>query len=166
MMDGARTNRDVADSTAHLVVMWGHEAAVAYDGPAALHKAETRPPDVGLLDIGMPGMDGYTLVGHLRQQQPAGWFTAFVAITAYSAPEVQRRCTAAGFDLHLVKPVSPALLKHALDTIVTARELFQKAAGAVLRDGELQREGHRLRAGLREEMQRFGLSLGGAASVR
>ena len=154
-------NPDVADSTAHLVAMWGHQTAVAYDGPAALQKAETFPADAGLLDIGMPGMDGYTLVGYLRQQQPADWFTAFVAITAYSAPEVQQRCTEAGFDLHLVKPVPPALLKHALDTIGTAREIFRKAAYAVQRNLELKRESRRLLAALREEMERFGLSLSG-----
>jgi CheY-like chemotaxis protein len=148
-------NPDVADSTAELVAMWGHQTEVAYDGPAALRKAGIHQPDAGLLDIGMPGMDGYTLVAHLRQQQPTDWFTAFVAITAYSGTAVGQHCVEAGFDLHLVKPVQPALLERVLDRIGTTRELYQQVARDRQCNVELQHESRRLLAALREEMERF-----------
>src|SRR5262245_17384327 len=94
-------NPDAANSTACLVGLWGHQTDVAYNGPAALQHAGVYLPDAGLLDIGMPGMDGYSLVRHLRQQQPTDWFTAFVAVTAFSGQEVRQRCADAGFDLYL-----------------------------------------------------------------
>jgi CheY-like chemotaxis protein len=147
-------NQDAADSTAFLVATWGHQTDVAYDGPAALKKAGIFPPDAGLLDIGMPGMDGYALVRHLRQQHPTDWFAAFIAITGYLGMEVRQRCVEAGFDLHLLKPVRPALLKHALDTIATAKELFETGTCAGEGNEELRQESHRLLAELRESMER------------
>jgi CheY-like chemotaxis protein len=146
-------NPDVADTTAELVAMWGHQTEVAYDGPSALTIAGKWLPDAGLLDLGMPGMDGYSLVRNLRQRQPTDTFAAFLAITAYSGAEIRQRCNDAGFDLHLVKPVRPSLLKRTLDTIATAKQLFQQAARAGQRNAELQRECRRLLGELRAEAE-------------
>jgi CheY-like chemotaxis protein len=144
-------NPDVADTTAELVTMWGYQTEVAYDGPSALKIAGTWLPDAGLLDLGMPGMDGYSLVRNLRQRQPTDAFAAFLAITAYSGAEIKQRCSDAGFDVHLVKPVRPALLKRALETIATAKQLFEQAASARRRNAEL-RQGN---AELQQECRRL-----------
>src|SRR5438552_212624 len=85
-------DHDVADTTAELVGMWGHETHVAYDGPAALVEAHRKPPEVALLDIGMPGMDGYALARRIRQEEPCE-DTTLVAITAYSGDEYRRRAS-------------------------------------------------------------------------
>jgi two-component system, chemotaxis family, CheB/CheR fusion protein len=93
---------DNADSTAVLLRLYGHEVDVALDGKAALQQARARPPDVVLLDISMPGMDGYEVARQLRAMfQDRVWL---FAITAHGFEEDRKRCLEAGFDLHLVKP--------------------------------------------------------------
>jgi DNA-binding response OmpR family regulator len=91
-------NRDAADSLAMLLEMWGHQPRVAYDGPAALREAEAEPPDAVLLDLGMPGLDGYDLAQDLR---PA----ALIAVTGFADSAHRDRADAAGFDHFFVKPV-------------------------------------------------------------
>ena len=106
-------SRDCAESLALLVRLWGHEAVVAYDGPAALDVARTRAPDVVLLDIAMPKMDGYQLAGRLRQV--AGLEEALlVAVSGHGNEADVRRCEEAGIDCHFLKPVDPAELEKAL----------------------------------------------------
>ena len=106
-------SRDCAESLALLVRLWGHEAVVAYDGPAALDVARARAPDVVLLDIAMPKMDGYQLAGRLRQV--AGLEEALlVAVTGHGNEADVRRCQEAGIDCHFLKPVDPAELEKAL----------------------------------------------------
>jgi CheY-like chemotaxis protein len=85
----------------------GHETATAHDGPSALAAAERFRPDVVLLDIGLPGMDGYEVARRLRAMGN-GSKLMLVAVTGYGGDEVRRKATAAGFDRHLVKPVNPA----------------------------------------------------------
>src|SRR6202035_1696475 len=98
-------NVDAAESLAMLLRLWGHEVAVAHDGPGALRAAETQPPEVALLDIGLPGMDGYELARRLRPQ-PGLERTVLVALTGWGQEEDRRRSQEAGFDHHLVKPVA------------------------------------------------------------
>ena len=106
-------SRDCAESLALLVRLWGHEAVVAYDGPAALEAARSRTPDVVLLDIAMPKMDGYELARRLRQV--AGLEEAlFVAVSGHGNEADVRRCQEAGIDCHFLKPVDPAELEKAL----------------------------------------------------
>ena len=106
----ADDNCDAVDTLARLVGFWGHDARVAYDGLGALHEARRYPFDVGLFDVGMPNLDGYGLARQLRQEQTVD--EAFlIAITAYSGKEFERLSASAGFDLHLVKPVAPQLLR-------------------------------------------------------
>jgi CheY-like chemotaxis protein len=97
-------NQDAAKCLALLLGTAGHEVRTAFDGLAALDLAQERPPDVVLLDIGMPGMDGLEVVRRLRQD--LGLKQALlVALTGYGQEEDRRRSHEAGFDVHLVKPV-------------------------------------------------------------
>ena len=97
-------NRDAADSVAELLRLRGHRVMVAYDGPTALTTAAEHAPDVVLLDIGLPGMDGYEVGVRLREG--AATRTALIlALTGYGQTEDRRRSEAARFDGHLVKPV-------------------------------------------------------------
>ena len=105
--------RDLTDSLARLIGLWGHEAIVAYAGPGALDAASTNPPDVVILDIGLPRMDGYELARRLRQL-PGMADALFVAITGYGRAADVQRCKEAGIDCHFLKPVDPAELKQLL----------------------------------------------------
>jgi PAS domain S-box-containing protein len=99
-------NVDAAESLALLLRATGHEVRTAYDGPAALREAEALRPEVVLLDVGLPRIDGYEVARRLRQQ--GGLKSALVvALTGYGQDEDRRRALEAGFDVHLVKPADP-----------------------------------------------------------
>ncbi|RFU48384.1 PAS domain-containing protein [Paraburkholderia sp. DHOC27] len=103
-------NRDAADSLAMLCETEDHVTRVAYSSAEALEAAQVFKPDVALLDIGLPGMDGYELAGALRAVCKAPLL--LIAITGYGQAEDRIRAQAAGFDLHFVKPVNvESLLK-------------------------------------------------------
>jgi signal transduction histidine kinase/CheY-like chemotaxis protein len=102
-------NQAAADSLALLLKLEGQEVRVAYEGPAALLAVQSYLPDVAVLDIGMPGMDGYELAQRLRRQ-PGLEQLLLVALTGWGQEADRRRSHDAGFDLHLVKPVDPAVL--------------------------------------------------------
>jgi signal transduction histidine kinase/ActR/RegA family two-component response regulator len=106
-------NVDGAASLAMLLRLWGHDVAVAHDGPAALRAADAQRPQVALLDIGLPGMDGYELARRLRAR-PGLDRTALVALTGWGQEEDRRRSQEAGFDHHLVKPVDLSALQELL----------------------------------------------------
>ncbi|HJT77089.1 MAG TPA: ATP-binding protein, partial [Gemmataceae bacterium] len=97
-------NADAAESLGMLLRLWGHEVAIAHEGPGAIRAADVQPPEVALLDIGLPGMDGYELARRLRQR-PEGAGLLLVALTGWAQEEDRRRTQEAGFDYHLVKPV-------------------------------------------------------------
>ena len=103
-------NVDAADALGELLTAWGYAVTVAHDGPAALAALQDTLPDIALLDIGMPAMDGYELAAHLRFQ-PGCEELPIVAITGSGGPEDVRRSRAKGFSAHLVKPVSAASLR-------------------------------------------------------
>ncbi|MFL6648570.1 MAG: MEDS domain-containing protein [Sulfurifustaceae bacterium] len=96
-------NSDAADSLREALQLLGHATHVAYDGPSALQAAEEVRPDLALLDIGLPVMDGYELGQRLRSR--CGRHVKLVALTGYGQPSDRRRSADAGFDGHLVKPV-------------------------------------------------------------
>lgn len=106
-------NADAAGSLAMLLRLWGHEATIAHDGPTALEAVESRVPDIALLDIGLPGMDGYTLARRLRTHLPARR-TVLVAVTGWGQDEDRAQTREAGFDHHLVKPVELSTLQQLL----------------------------------------------------
>ena len=123
---------DQADTRAvmaRLIRGWGHAVETAADGPAALAAALDPPgggrPDVALIDVGLPGLDGYEVARRLRDAEATAAATAaaspdrptpmrLVALTGYGQPEDARRSRAAGFDVHLVKPVDFARLRRVL----------------------------------------------------
>ncbi len=95
-------NRDGRESMRVVLELLGHEVATAADGPDGLEKALALAPEVGLLDIGLPGMDGYQMARQLRKA--FGRKIYLIAHTGYGQPEDRRRAYEAGFDAHLVKP--------------------------------------------------------------
>jgi PAS domain S-box-containing protein len=109
-------NRDSADSLALMLEMMGHETRTAYDGPEAVEAAAAYRPDVVLLDIGLPRMNGYEVARHLRQQ-PWGKGLALVALTGWGQDEDKRRALDAGFDQHVTKPVGADGLEQVLARI-------------------------------------------------
>jgi PAS domain S-box-containing protein len=103
-------NRDAAESLRMLLHLFGHDVVVAHSGPAGVETAREWHPDVVLCDIGLPGMDGYGVVGELRRN-PDTARARVIAVTGYGADEDRRRSRAAGFDQHLTKPVDPDTLQ-------------------------------------------------------
>jgi two-component system CheB/CheR fusion protein len=102
-------NVDAARALAYLLKLLGHEVALAHDGPGALAAAAAAPPELVLLDIGLPGMDGYAVAERLRAAGHGR--AALVALTGYGQDEHLRRSISAGFDHHLVKPVNLGVLR-------------------------------------------------------
>jgi CheY-like chemotaxis protein len=128
---------DITDTTAVLVRSWGHAVAVAYDGEAALRQAADFHPDVMLLDIGMPAMDGYEVAKAVRHREEL-CDTTLIAITGYGDETNRRRVREAGFDLHLIKPVDPSLLAKALAVIRQTKALLHRVEHAARRNCELR----------------------------
>jgi two-component system CheB/CheR fusion protein len=106
-------NVDSAESMVLLARSWGHEVAVARDGPSALALAESFAPESAVVDIGLPGMDGYELARRFREQ-PRYRDLSLVALTGYGRPEDRNAAHAAGFDVYLVKPAEIERLKELL----------------------------------------------------
>jgi PAS domain S-box-containing protein len=108
--------RDSADSLAMLLDAMGHRVHVAYDGERALVMAEQYRPEVVLLDLGMPKMNGYETCRRIREA-PWGRDMTLIAQTGWGAPEDRRRTRDAGFDHHVVKPIDPAAMDALLRTV-------------------------------------------------
>jgi CheY-like chemotaxis protein len=104
-------NEDAATLVAELLEALGYEVGVAHDGPSALALAPELKPDICLLDIGLPVMDGYELAGHLRALPGLPQNLRIVALTGYGTQSDRQRAIHAGFNEHLVKPVDLAALK-------------------------------------------------------
>jgi PAS domain S-box-containing protein len=102
-------NEDAAESLALLLRVAGHEARTAYDGPTALTAVDAFRPEVVILDIGLPRMDGYEVARRLRERA-AGPRPLLVTLTDYGQEDDRRRAGEAGFDAHLVKPADLAAL--------------------------------------------------------
>ena len=118
-------NAETAATLATLLDLAGHEVRVAHDGPAALEGVQAFPLDVVLLDIGLPGMNGWQVVERLRQQ-PAHQRPLVIALTGYGQDADRRRSQEAGIALHLLKPVDAADLLGLLSRF--QRLLGQQAA--------------------------------------
>lgn len=106
-------NVDTAESLAMLLRLMGHEVAVEYSGPKALQAVVSGKPEVVLMDIGLPGMDGYQVAERIRQHSELG-NVLLIAISGYGQEADRERSRTAGFDHHLVKPVDPAKLQDVL----------------------------------------------------
>jgi two-component system CheB/CheR fusion protein len=97
-------NVDLARGLARLLKLLGHEVQMVHDGPSALEAARAFRPVVVLLDIGLPGLDGYEVARRLRRED-WGRDAQIIAITGYGQEDDRRRSTEAGCDHHLVKPI-------------------------------------------------------------
>lgn len=108
-------NVDSSEPLSLLLQSKGHDTRVAVEGREAISLAETFEPDCVVLDLGMPGMDGFEIARTLRRQ-PEGARLVLVALTGWAGKEVRTKAAEAGFDYHLVKPVD----WEELERIVTA----------------------------------------------
>jgi signal transduction histidine kinase len=104
-------NQDSSEMTAVLLSMWGQNPRVAFDGPAALAAARSFRPEIVLLDIGLPGLDGYEVARRLRSE-PWGKELLLVAVTGWGQASDLQRTREGGFDHHLVKPIAPDQLRN------------------------------------------------------
>jgi signal transduction histidine kinase/CheY-like chemotaxis protein len=107
-------NVDAADTLAMLLELDGHTTRAVYTSQDVLHQAPTFAPDVVLLDIGLPGMNGYEVAEKLRAMPALTGVLRLIAVTGYGKSEDHQRTKSSGFDDHLVKPVDPATLTAAL----------------------------------------------------
>ena len=107
----ADDNSDAASSLGMLLEMMGHEVCIVHNGVEAVAKASTFGPDIILLDLGMPQLNGYEACARIRAQ-PSPKKTLIVALTGWTQDDKKQRSQQAGFDFHLIKPVElPALEK-------------------------------------------------------
>jgi signal transduction histidine kinase/CheY-like chemotaxis protein len=121
-------NADVLDAMRALLELGGHAVTALADPHAALELPDDYAPEVALLDIGLPGMNGYELLAALRAR-PGCADTDFIALSGYGQPEDRARSLGAGFSAHLVKPPAPPELAALLDTLARRR------AGELAEDG-------------------------------
>jgi two-component system, sensor histidine kinase len=108
-------NADARDALRMLLELDGHVVEAAAEGVEALEIARAKDPDIALVDIGLPGIDGYEVARRVRSLDPRR--PLLIALTGYGQPEDRRRATEAGFDSLLVKPVDPAALTDLLATL-------------------------------------------------
>ena len=113
-------NEDSAESLTILLSLAGHKTHTAYDGLEALEAAETFRPDMILLDIGLPKLNGFEVARKIREQ-PWGQAMVLVALTGWGQEEDRRRSRDAGFNHHLTKPVDPLALTNLLARLSLAQ---------------------------------------------
>jgi signal transduction histidine kinase/ActR/RegA family two-component response regulator len=106
-------NHDGRESLRDLLEIWGYEVSLAEDGPQGIEKALSLRPEVALVDIGLPGLDGNEVARRVRAVL-GNEQISLIAMTGYGQPEDRRRALQAGFDRYLVKPVDPAILSRLL----------------------------------------------------
>jgi CheY-like chemotaxis protein len=109
-------NQDAADLLGAMLERAGYPTTIAYDSPSALALAEHDMPDVAILDIGLPEVDGYELARRLRRHEGASSL-ALIALTGWGSREDRDEAMKAGFDLHLTKPVNSRDLQAALERV-------------------------------------------------
>ncbi|MGH7907158.1 MAG: response regulator [Candidatus Binataceae bacterium] len=114
-------NEDTTDTAAELFTLWDHDVQIAHSGSEALNAAAKDPPDAVLLDIGLPGMDGYEVARHLRQD-PRLRNVIVIGISGYGQEKDRQLSREAGFDLHLIKPVDLEKLNGLLIEKMKARQ--------------------------------------------
>jgi len=106
-------NPDIRETLRMLLDLWGHEVAMASDGRSGVERVLQVRPDVALIDVGLPGMSGYEVARAIRKGIPDGEIR-LIAVTGYGQPSDREAAMQAGFDTHLLKPISPPLLQRML----------------------------------------------------
>jgi CheY-like chemotaxis protein len=120
-------NEDGRESLRELLEIWGHEVSVAGNGPEGVEMAFSIRPEVALVDIGLPGLDGNEVARRIRSLL-GGDEISLIAMTGYGQPEDRRRALQAGFDRYLVKPVDPAVLSQLLSEARPGRNTPRQAS--------------------------------------
>lgn len=106
-------NHDSALSLAMMLSIMGHETRTAHDGESAVASAESFLPEVVLLDIGLPKLNGYEVAQRIREK-PWGASMFLIAVTGWGQEEDRQRSTEVGLNVHMVKPVEPSMLEKLL----------------------------------------------------
>lgn len=120
----ADDNQDAAESLGILMRLDGHEVRVVHDGAQAVAAFEARPAEVAILDIEMPGLDGYEVARQIRRVSPGGTVT-LIAVTGWGQVSDKARALAAGFNHHFTRPVEPERISELLRSTVAGREDLQ-----------------------------------------
>lgn len=118
---------DTAESEAQLLRYLGYCVRTARTGPQAVAAAQAQPPDVVLMDLGLPGMDGYLAAAEIRRSCPHK--PLVIAVTGFANVSYRRRCSEEGFDHFLVKPCDPDALATLLKTHAATLCIVQGASG-------------------------------------
>jgi len=103
-------NRDARETFRMMLELAGHQVLEAEEGRSGLELLRTELPDIAVIDVGLPGLDGYEVATRFRQD-PRSHKVTLVALTGYGTPEARERSRAAGFDHHLIKPIDPDVLR-------------------------------------------------------
>lgn len=122
-------NRDAAESLGVILTIFGADVCMAFSGPEALEAFRSHDPALVLLDLGMPGMDGYQVARRLREDFPERR-PAIVALTGWGGAEDRRKVQEAGFDAHLLKPIDV----DALQTLMASLDSKVHGPSSLLRD--------------------------------
>jgi CheY-like chemotaxis protein len=145
-------NRPAADSLSVLLRTWGYECRVAYDGRSGLEAACAHRPDCLVLDINMPGMNGYALAARVRGQ-PGLEKVKLIALTAYSDHEHVERAKEAGFEHYFVKPADPDELGRLLDMMNEVIRLATRTEELARRNVELATEAKELLQDVKQDIR-------------
>jgi CheY-like chemotaxis protein len=121
-------NADNRESLQELLEGQGHQVEVAIDGEEGVERAISTNPDVALVDVGLPRLDGYEVARRIREASGSRMF--LVALTGYGQPEDRMRAAAAGFDVHMTKPINFDLL-HQILSDITGTASQARTQGAV-----------------------------------
>jgi len=124
-------NADARRVMCKLLQLWGHQVDVAEDGPRGIEVACRVRPEIALVDVGLPRVDGYEVARQVRAC--LGDSIRLIALTGYGQPEDRARALDAGFDLHLVKPVNP---QHLSSVLSNPDDASGFAAGAAVPAGQ------------------------------
>jgi CheY-like chemotaxis protein len=115
-------NPDIGETLRELLQLLGHQVDLASDGLRGVELALATQPDVALVDIGLPGIDGYEVARRVRASEK-GQRVLLVALTGYGRPEDRRQALEAGFDAHMVKPVDPEELSLLISRLSARKQL-------------------------------------------
>jgi CheY-like chemotaxis protein len=117
---------DTVQSTALMLSLDGHAVEIATDGIRGIERAASSHPEMALLDLAMPNLDGFELARQIRRLplQPPPYL---VAVTGFARPDDKRRCAEAGFDLHLTKPVAPETFRELASLLDSSRRITERS---------------------------------------
>jgi len=104
-------NVDQARTLSAFLSLMGHHISIADSGPAAIEAARRQRPDLVLLDLGLPGLDGFEVARRIKEEQPA---VRIICVSAYGSENDRRQSSEAGCELHLVKPADPRFIESLL----------------------------------------------------